>query len=698
MDYLCRLRVTEAADFVLTRLTELEIVTDNRRSLVLSSGPSMYADLLCCNPEYATWVIFELKVGKQTPREAITELLAYEQEVLNHCPFLSHDDLVFVMIGTEFGVTIDHALSSLMTWSNRRVLCLKAISEPEGVSLHVHLPQAWSPIGQGILPAEAVSTADLCLHPSEDLTREHLDAIASTTMELITREADRRGCHGFVMLWEDAMHPEVTDCPLVITAGIINPYAFLSVAIDNGILPDIESLPPEGKRLQRFLLDNERYRELTEAHFWTQTVGRTATAYLKHWGAPAWEGLSTWRALREPDRIDGPAHAMERRARPVAFDFFGIPGEFARDLTSRVALRAEFIPSTVQPGVDWRYPRLGAVILDGLTLPEVVPGGQWTFGAMFELGARLGRLAAVAEAYCTGDAHVRSKLEARLFWAEMDLWEPLHALLYRVHCTDELESSPPTIMFGRHGLDDDSARSAHEMVQWVADVFIGKRSELLRTALALGYESYGLFDGALSPDLNDEEQAQHVDKIARMARDLLQHSVVFAKAGQLPRNSLQTLWGLLEDNLDLRNPEALSETELMRAVEQATDEQAIAMLRPLIAGVVDFWCPQLLHRLAPAKMDSVDWQWLKSQIAQLRSQGMASPGIMLSPNGGIATADLGDFGSFLPEVPDPDTHVLVSLFALGMELILAVAWSEVEAHGFSKIESIAWNRSNQSKQ
>jgi len=230
VDYLSRMRVAKAAEYVLSRLHELEPVSTSRQSLSLTSGQTMYADLLYCSTEYATFVLLELKVGKQTPRQAVTELLAYEQEIMNHCPFLSHHDLVFVVIGTDFRTTVDHALAGMMTWSRRKVLCLLAEPNGDSVSLHVHLPAAWSPIGQGILPADAVATADLCLYPNDNVSREQIEMLAMTAMDLITREADRAGSHGFVMLWDDAMYPEAASCPIALTVGIVNPFAFLAAS------------------------------------------------------------------------------------------------------------------------------------------------------------------------------------------------------------------------------------------------------------------------------------------------------------------------------------------------------------------------------------------------------------------------------------------------------------------------------------
>ena len=88
-DYLSRLRVAEAADYVLECCGKLECVATNRNNISRTKGELLFSDLLYCNTEYGVLFLFELKRGTQTPRQTVTELLAYEHEVLNYLPFTS---------------------------------------------------------------------------------------------------------------------------------------------------------------------------------------------------------------------------------------------------------------------------------------------------------------------------------------------------------------------------------------------------------------------------------------------------------------------------------------------------------------------------------------------------------------------------------------------------------------------------------
>ncbi len=685
VDYLSRVRVAEAAEHVLSRLHSLEPVSKSTQSLSLTKGESIYADLLYCSAEYATFVLLELKVGKQTPRQVVTEILAYDQEIMNHCPFLSHDDLVFLVIGTEFRTTVDHALAGMMTWSRRKVLCLLAEPEGDSVRLRVHLPNAWLPVGQGVLPAGALTTADLCLYPKEGLTVAQVEMLAMTAIDLIAREADRTGSHGFVMLWDDAMYPEVAQCPIALTVGIVNPFAFLSEAVNVGILP------PDRTAVQKYLLECDKHEELALAHNWTRSVGKNAILYLERWCDPAWEGFSTWHALRSPDRVHGPVHLLERRAMPRAFEFFGVVGEHVREITARTTLRSSFIPSTVRPDVDWKHPRLGATLLDSMTLPQVVLMGQWTFGAFFELGLRLGRLATVVEAYRHGDERIKTKLAARLFWIEVDLWEPLHALQDRCNCTDELNTTPPKIVFGGYSSERDVGAEVQEMAQWIVDQFIGTRSRWLKIAFELGLESHGLFDTAIVAGPDGSSKEDLTVKVATAARDLLSASVDRLLADGTPEDDRAALRQVLEDLAKITSPHLLSCSALQSVIASIPDDRAVAVLPDAIIPLVDRWCPQLWHRLAPAALNGMDWAWLKQQIADLRSQGISSPGVMLWPNAEVTTADLSALGVQLPRVRDPKTHVLACVHAGLVQIIEALPWAEIEKGGFRKIEEKLWN-------
>jgi hypothetical protein len=147
------------------------------------------------------------------------------------------------------------------------------------------------------------------------------------------------------------------------------------------------------------------------------------------------------------------------------------------------------------------------------------------------------------------------------------------------------------------------------------------------------------------------------------------------------RNDDRTaLLDLLEDHMGPGSPDRKSHADVKKAIASLSDEALVAMLPDGIVPLVDRWCPQLWHELAPAKLTGVDWGWLKQQIAALRAQGMAHPGLMLWPNAELATADFSDLAGALPRV-----HPGVA------EIIVVMTWAELEKDGFSRIEKMILN-------
>lgn len=111
IDHHARLSCARAAAQALSSLTMLEVLTEDL-NVSMTNKELLRPDIVCHNAEQETLVIFELKKSGQTGRQALTELLAYEQELKNTLPFLSNYDTVFVLISTEWTTLMDHSAAS----------------------------------------------------------------------------------------------------------------------------------------------------------------------------------------------------------------------------------------------------------------------------------------------------------------------------------------------------------------------------------------------------------------------------------------------------------------------------------------------------------------------------------------------------------------------------------------------------------
>lgn len=122
IDNMLKHRYTEYASNIIKSIkTDLEIVS-SIKNINMKDG-RLLPDILTFGLDERFYV-FELKVGKKTGREAITELMAYRQEVRNHLPLLSNNEVCFVIISEEYSVLLKHAITSLV-YEHIPVLCLK---------------------------------------------------------------------------------------------------------------------------------------------------------------------------------------------------------------------------------------------------------------------------------------------------------------------------------------------------------------------------------------------------------------------------------------------------------------------------------------------------------------------------------------------------------------------------------------------
>lgn len=370
IDYLTRVGNLRAAQQILGSLKTLELVSKNNRSISQENGESLFVDLLYCTRETSRFVLFEIKNQKATTREAMSELLAYEHETQNHTPFLSANDIMMVVVSRDFPPLLEHAVTGLNTWSRRRVLCLQFDDSAESPRLAVHIPKAWSAIGQKGLPAQGLVTAAISFEPREGLDEDQVHDICATATALMVREAERTGGSGFAMVMHNLLFPGMAEGPFLLLAGTVNPFSFLRDAEEGGFVSRTNS------PIADYVLTGGREQDLANSWDWLACDGGAATEYLKGYGRATWESFSTWQALRDVGRWRSPSVTMDRHLTPVSIDFWGVLGDFARDLVRHVDRMRNFMPGFTRPGIDWRHPKLGVAILDEIALENSIDGGQ----------------------------------------------------------------------------------------------------------------------------------------------------------------------------------------------------------------------------------------------------------------------------------------------------------------------------------
>lgn len=663
VDYLTRKGCQRAAQNVLASLGPLDLISKNNRNMSAEKGERLFTDLLYCARGTSQFIVIEVKNQSTTAREAITELLAYEHEVLNHLPFASANDIMMVIVSREFSTLLDHAVAGLNAWSRRNVLCLRFDDGEGDPFLEVHLPRAWTSIGQAAMPDSAIVTAFLSFAPEPSLTENQVYAACDTAAQLIVREAERSGGSGFALVAHNHFYPGLAEGPYLIIAGVVDPFSFVDHAIDQGFLQATTS------PIANYVHDGGKLGTLSSSWNWIGGDLRAAADYLNAYGSAHWEGFSDWRKLRDVRRWMADGVTPDRHLRPVTMDFWGMLGDYARDAVRNVPRMRNFLGGMAKPGMDWRFPNLGVALLDDIALKPLIQDGQWTISAAFGLGLRLGRFTSIAAQYADADEHQQRLMRAGLFWAEADLERPGQEVVLRYLSAAEITEAPPILSIGRYEDGQTVIAQSDAFAEWLRAEFLGPGEPLMRQAFDLGLRCYAAFD----PQYAGDPAIPGIKAAAVQAgREWLTYSAEQAlgtgRDAKKTAERFETLFGT-------RIPLSQGHVAASKAIDALSPDFVLDRLLEDIPHLVDLWHPQLAHTLAPMAANGLDWDWFEEQIRAARARGEKFPCLIISAGGQIGIGTVPAYVA--PTVEDPETQVIIASNLTGAEIFLVVSWSDL---------------------
>lgn len=669
IDYLTRLGNLRAAEHVLGELHTLELVSKNNRSISREKGECLFVDLLYCARETSRFVLFEIKNQDGSAREAITEIMAYEHEALNHTPFSSANDVMMVIVSRDFSTLLDHAVTGLNSWSRRRVLCLRFDDSEVEPRLIVHIPIAWSAVGQKGLTADGIVTATLSFTPVSNLDEDDIYAVCSTAANLMVREAERSGGSGFAMVAYNHLYPGMADSPYLILAGVVNPFSFLERAQSEGFLKNSRS------PISDYILEDGRTRELSACWSWLSNDGGAAVQYLEGYGSSEWALAQGWEDIRNIERWCYPGMTLDRHIMPVSVDFWGVLGDYVRDAVRHVDRMRNFMSSCARPGMDWRHPILGVLLLDEIASTPPLINGQWTFSALFRLGLRLGRFGSLSAQIVDADPEQKRLLQASSFWAEVDMAGMLQEVALRYSSAEDIDEPPPTISVRQCKTGAEAFASVSDFADWILRAFIGEDEQLMRSAFSTGWQTHAIFDLQFDAKQDDPQIARLRDLAVVRARDWLKWSVVAATgSGRDAEAAITAIVASFGDQLPLSE----GKDAALAAIDALPPAIIIDKLLTEIPKIVDSWHPQLAHTLTPMASVSPDWEWLEQQIAAARKRGEKHPCISIGAGGEIVVSSLPPM-PWIPVVDDVIKQVLVTHNSSGSEIILVASWEDLRA-------------------
>ena len=649
------------------------------KDISITREESLRPDLACINQELESVVLFELKKSGQTGRQALTELLAYEQEIKNHLPLLSNYDFNFVLVSPEWTTLMDHAVSSAIAWSNRKILCLIPSLKGNELRLETHIPVAWKVTGSVYFPPEAMPCVTVCLYNKnaydvavaearsegreeetaeselEKLDRadegDQLDSRIWTALEVIAREGDRLGSHGFALLWRDHHPASLTDYNITVCG--VSPFAFYQASRLRGTI---------GTDDGRLVASLDKYvREHAPAGHSEALMAAATVAYplLNEVADPSLEGFSSW---------EGDRHTLRRRAIPLLCEFWGVLGDYARSYVMNPAVRTHR-RGTLQNGLsDWRDPRVGLPLIQSFTKPEIFFEGEVRCSDAFRLGLLFGLDR-------TFRMNIRRRdhpgLRCRFIWNRIELMTALDEMRLLADAAQNVSPPDSPFKFYEDPLVDDEDESSRALA-WILSEFF-QDSPSHRLFFSIGMNGCLIFDErkqGLGGEPIPEGWIRAIENDLRCAIGL-----VLSLYKQLEAEG--GLWG--DQPIHFRQLRSMLGLRKKFALARLADIQATQLL--------DAWncCLEasesvletVFHRHAPISFSTVDWPWLQQGIAEMRQRGEHDAGVILLPSGHLVTGRVLPSGAKVNLLMDPDEEVPFLDRSHGFGLMRIVNWSEL---------------------
>lgn len=664
IDHLVRRACIRAGSLVLDSLTLLEPLT-NDQNVSIASGEILRPDIVCVNPERESVVIFELKKATQTGRQAITELLAYEHEIKNLLPFLSNYDVHFVLVSPEWSTLMDHAVASAIAWSGRQILCLEAGLDDGNLRLSPRVPPAWTITGSVYFPEDALPCVTVCLYEKDAYSAENvaqgqmekteeLDPRIWTALEVIAREGDRTGSHGFALLWRDHLSMSLTSYNLTVVG--VSPFSFfrdsrLRDSIGNGTNELV-------RRLDDYLLN---YDPTGHSASLTANV-EAAFPLLKEVSDPSFEGFSTW-------SVD--QHSLSQRAEPILCEFWGELGVYARAFVMHPAVRAHR-PNMVGNGFrDWRDPRVGLPLISSFTKPQIFGDGDVRCLDAFRLGVLIGldRMARVS----IRNGATSKELECLFQWNRIELMAAIDEVRLLANAAKNVDAPEEPLKFYEDPLFDDD-KSNEQFLKWLVQQFFQNETFHVR-ALEIGINGAFVFNNEREGIFRAKLGAKFIDPIAdpirRMTGQVLEYYLDLKKREEIP-DSVQQAFRLLIKMLGLRANFAWKKFDTLPI------QKLIGAFHYTLRAL-DAVIPSVFHEHAPLASVRLDWPWLKQGVSEMRKRGIEDAGVILLPNGQLVTGPVLPSDIRMPlKIANPEDEVPYLDRSNGIGLMRIMTWAELK--------------------
>lgn len=721
IDHLSRQACLAAGKRVMESFAYLEVLTADQ-NVSLTLGEIMRPDIVCINAEQQTIVMFELKVTAATGRQALTELIAYEQELKNTLPFLAEYDVCHVLVSPEWSTLMDHSVASSVTWSGRQVLCLEAGLSKKKLALKTRIPEAWKVTGAAHFPEEGLPCVTICLYdldayspekiarsnaaetrfkakkerkaqqkedgmgppaaaapPAEDATEQppephdpvkiadELDVRIWTAMSIIAREGDRIGGHGFALLWKDTSEISLTTYNITVCG--VAPVEFYKKSRLRGTV-----MANDGRlvaALDKFVRDHDP-DGLSQSVLHT---AQSADVLLREVSNPALEGWSNWAT----ERLQ-----LSSRAIPLLCEFWGALGDFARAYVLHPAVRTHRRGLLRNGFGDWRDPSVGLPLIQSFTKPDIFYEGEVRCSDAFRLGVLIGldRLLRL-----NIRDHDNTQFRARYEWNRIEMMAAVDEVRVLANAAINVEAPERPFTFNEDPLVDDDMEG-FRFIRWLTQQFLGENGPVIGCFMT-GFFGAIAFDSAqrrsfLDPGPEDEVLVPMTEPLSDMTRAILGRARTLANEGSLP------------DKAAAAFRQAQSSLSLPRSF--AAKDLAAISIREMFSAwnhtvqVADGIFESVFHRHARVAHSQLDWTWFKQGVREARARGEKSFGVVLLANGQFVTGRTSppEMGDFEMHNDDPENKVIFLDRSNGIGVMRVVTWADLasgKAYGAQNVDA-----------
>ena len=225
-------RYIRSVERVMQLIGDGEILCDNgKTNISINPKDKIQPDFVIYVEENDVYEIIELKVSGNAERQAVTEVTAYQAELMNYLPGLSYNHFPLIIIAQDYKALLRHSISSLLL-DNQNVLCLSVnmdrLNNQNDDFLDVVECCTWEDIGWR-LSKDSLHGRTICFYRngSNHYSEKEMEDILNYGAQLICSEAEKIKSNGLVIAWKNHTNNnnyDETSTDYFLTYFLINPY------------------------------------------------------------------------------------------------------------------------------------------------------------------------------------------------------------------------------------------------------------------------------------------------------------------------------------------------------------------------------------------------------------------------------------------------------------------------------------------